>query len=225
VSLGAIKANPFLETKARRVPKKRKVALNHNELDILLTQAKIRRHPYYYVWLLTVSLGLRRSELAGLKWTDVDFDMGVIHLTRQIIAREGLVPHLKDKEDRSVAIPDYLIPVLKEMKLKATSEFVIELNCESWTMGRQAQVLREFCVEIGIKEVTHRQLRSTHITLALIDGVPLGIVKENVGHTKLSTTDEYFCSSGIQMAGQMNKLRIQIPSDQLATVHAIKPAT
>lgn len=99
------------------------------------------------------------------------------------------------------------------MKLKATSDFVINIDCNSWKIGQQAKVLREFCREIEIKEVTHHQLRATHITLALIDGVPLGIVKENVGHAKLSTTDVYFRSAGINMKGQMNGLNIKVPQD------------
>ena len=78
--------------------------------------------------------------------------------------------------------------------------------------------MAEFCREIGIKEVTHHQLRATHITLALVDGIPLGIVKENVGHSKLSTTDEYFRSAGINMKGQTDGLRIQVPTDSAAKV-------
>lgn len=220
--MGAIKTNPFSGMKMRRMPKKRKEALTHDETNRLLSESKLREHPYYYIWLLTVALGLRRSELAGLKWLDIDFDQRLAYLRRQLIPGEGLVSLLKDREERVVAIPNYIIPVLKEMKLKSASEFVIEVKCDRWRDGHQAQVLREFCREIGIKEVTHHQLRATHITLALIDGVPLGIVKENVGHAKLSTTDEYFRSAGINMRGQTDGLRIQVPQDGVAEVLPLK---
>jgi integrase len=211
--MGAIKTNPFAGMKMRRMPKKRKEALTHEEVNRLLAEAKRRGHPYYHIWLLTVSLGLRRSELAGLKWLDIDFNQRLVYLRRQMIPREGLVAFLKDREERVVAIPAYVIPILKEMKLRSKSDFVIEVDCYQWRDGGQAKVLRDFCREIGIKEVTHHQLRATHITLALIDGVPLGIVKENVGHAKLSTTDEYFRSAGINMKGQTDGLRIQVPQD------------
>lgn len=216
--MGAIKNNPFIGLKLRKIAKKRKEALNHQEVDILLREAKLRCHRYYSIWLLTIALGLRRSELAGLKWIDVDFEQRLIYLRRQMIPREGLVALLKDREERVVAVPNYIIPVLKELKLKCKTDFVIEVKCHYWSSGQQASVLREFCREIGIKEVTHHQLRATHITLALIDGVPLGIVKENVGHAKLSTTDEYFRSAGINMKGQTDGLRIRVPQDEPATV-------
>lgn len=216
--MGAIKTNPFAGFKMRKVPKKRKEALTHQEANLLLKEAKSRNHSYYYIWLLTIALGLRRSELAGLKWMDVDFDQGLIYLRRQQIPREGLVALLKEREERVVAIPNYIIPVLKELKLQTQSDFVINVKCHRWNEGHQAQVLREFCKEIGIKEVTHHQLRATHITLALIDGVPLGIVKENVGHAKLSTTDEYFRSAGINMKGQTDGLRIEVPQNESAAI-------
>ncbi len=216
------KTNPFSGMKMRRMSKKRKEALTHEEVNRLLSEAKIRCHPYYTIWLLTLALGLRRSELAGLKWLDIDFDQRLIYLRRQMIPGEGLVLLLKDREERVVAIPNYIIPVLKEMKLKCSTDFVIEVNCFKWRQGQQAEVLRQFCREIGIKEVTHHQLRATHITLALIDGVPLGIVKENVGHAKLSTTDVYFRSAGINMKGQTDALRIQVPPDNEAKVLPLK---
>lgn len=219
---GTIKTNPFLGMKMRRVPKKRKEALTHAEVDRLLCEAKQKNHPYYNIWLLTIMLGFRRSELAGLKWLDIDFEQELVYLRRQDIPREGIVESLKDREERVVAIPANIISHLKEMKLKSTSDFVIEVKCHRWTWGLQAQVLREFCREIGIKEVTHHQLRATHITLALIDGIALGIVKENVGHAKLSTTDEYFRSAGINMRGQMDGLRVKVPQNEEAIVLPLK---
>ena len=222
LNIGAVKSNAFAGMKMRRMSKKRKQALNHEEARILLAEAKKRKHPYYEIWLLTLSLGLRRSELAGLKWTDIDFAHGLVHLQRQLIPFEGLVPLLKDREDRVVSIPSFLISTLKEMKLRATSEFVIEVKCAHWRDGHQAGVLRKFCREIGLKEVTHHQLRATHITLALVDGVPLGIVKENVGHAKLSTTDQYFRSAGIDMRGQMDGLKVAVPQDKEGVIVPLK---
>lgn len=222
VELGVLKSNPFLGMKARKVPKKRKMALTHEEVNVLLAEAKREKHPYYEIWMLTIGLGLRRSELAGLKWSDIDWKHGLIYLQRQLLPTEGLVDVLKNREERIVSIPESLIPFLKTMKLKSTSDFVVQVKCKNWEFGHQAKVLREFCKKIGIKEVTHHQLRATHITLALIDGVPLGIVKENVGHAKLSTTDVYFRSAGINMRGQMNGLRIKVPQDEVGVMIPLK---
>lgn len=224
VDKGILTVSPLANLKKRKVPKKKKEALTHDETNKLLSEARAGSHPYFFIWLLTLTLGLRRSELAGLKWLDIDFENRLAHLRRQLQPKEGLVLQLKDKEDRTVAIPSSVIPVLKEYRLRSRAEFVIDVDCPLWAKGHQAQVLRKFCREIGIKEVTHHQLRATHITLALVDGIPLGIVKENVGHSKLSTTDEYFRSSGIQMRGQTDGLRIKVPTGLVAEVKPLRAA-
>jgi integrase len=211
VDRGTYKVNPLATLKKRAVAKKKKNALNHEEVKILLREAKLRNHPYYFIWLLTLTLGLRRSELAGVKWSDIDFENRLLFLQRQQQPNEGIVEMLKNKKDRTVAIPNYVMPILHEFRAKAKTAFVIEVDCRNWELGHQSLVTREFCREIGIKEVTFHELRATHITLALIDGVPVGIVKENVGHSKLSTTDGYFRSSGVQLRGQTDGLKIAIP--------------
>jgi len=222
VNRGILPAHPLLELKKRKVPKKKKLALNHQEVDLLLKKARLENHPYFYIWLLTLTLGLRRSELAGLKWIDVDFEHRLIHVQRQLMPKEGLIEALKSGEDRVVAIPLNVISSLKELRLISKTEFIIDVDCRKWRNGNQSQVLKSFCQKIGIKEVTHHQLRATHITLALIDGVPLGIVKENVGHAKLSTTDVYFRSSGIQMSGQTDNLKINVPSRGEGKIRRLK---
>lgn len=224
VDRGTLNANPLADMKKRKVPKKKKVALNHEEVNKLLLEAKNRNHPYYFIWLLSVTLGVRRSELAGLKWTDIDFKNRLADIKRQDIPNEGIVDDLKNHQERIVAIPASVLPTLKEYKLRSKSDFVIEIDCKDWKRGHQAAVLRKFCREIGIKEVTHHRLRATHITLALVDGVSLGIVKENVGHAKLSTTDEYFSSSGVQMRGQTDGLQIKVPTGKVAEVKPLRAA-
>jgi len=213
---GYLEHAPVREMKNRKVPKKRKVALTHAELSKFLFEAKRRNHPYYRVWLVALVTGCRRSEIAGLKWTDFDFKNGLIYLQRQLKPKEGEVPFLKSKEDRVIAIPNHVIPEFLQWKLEAKSDedCVITLTDKKWVTGFQAQVTRAFCNEIGIKEVTFHQLRATYITAALTDNIALGIVKENVGHAKLATTDEYFRASGIDMRGKLDGLEIRVPKLQ-----------
>ena len=211
VECGILKQTPFDRSKNRKVPKKNKKALTHSEVKLFLSEAHKRKHSYYFVWLLALTLGLRRSELAGLKWTDIDFDKRLITVQRQLIPQEGLVEKTKGSADRVVAIPESIMVTMKEYHRRAKTEFVIENLRGTWSNGTQAFETRNFCRLIGIKEVTFHQLRATHITLALIDGVSIGIVKANVGHSKLSTTDEYFRSSGIEMQGKTDRLNIFVP--------------
>jgi integrase len=131
---------------------------------------------------------------------------------------------LKDNEDRVVALPKQVIPELKEYRLRSKGEYVIALECGQWKHGHQAEVLKDFCREIGIKEVTHHSLRSSFISLALQDGVATAHVKDNVGHSKLSTTDGYYNEAGIHLKGVMDRLRIKVPTGKAAEVVSLKKA-
>ena len=176
------------------------------------------------VWLLALVFGLRRSEIDGLHWSDFDFESGLLTVERQFIPGEGYVFNPKDKEERVVPIPDFAQSHLQRMRLKSKDKKVIALDDRRWTGGHQAKATRDFCCEIGIKEVTFHQLRATYITLALVDNIPLGIVKEAVGHSNLTTLNRYFRSSGVDMRGQMDGLKLQIPSEEDGKVVDLKVA-
>jgi integrase len=221
---GFIKYNPVEKMKKRKVPEKRKKALNHIEAQTLLFEAKKRNHSFYDVWLLALVFGLRRSEIDGLHWSDFDFDSGLLTVERQFIPGEGYVYNPKDKEERVVPIPEFALSHLQRMKLRSEGKKVITLDDRRWISGHQARVTRDFCREIGIKEVTFHQLRATYITLALVDNIPLGIVKEAVGHSNLTTLNRYFRSSGVDMRGQMDSLKLKLPSEDEGSVINLKVA-
>jgi integrase len=64
--------------------------------------------------------GLRISELASLRWTDLDFDAGMLRLTDQRSSARrgelGEVRRTKGKRDRTIPLADALIEVLRTMK-------------------------------------------------------------------------------------------------------------
>jgi len=78
----------------------------------------------YYIELAT---GLRRGELLGLKWEDVDLEQGIIHVRRQIARIDGEIVEapLKAKNSyRALSIGSDAVEILKEQKGKANSEYV-----------------------------------------------------------------------------------------------------
>ena len=78
----------------------------------------------YYIELAT---GLRRGELLGLKWEDIDLEQSIIHVRRQIARINGEVVEapLKTKNSyRSVSIAQDAVDILKEQEKKSDSEYV-----------------------------------------------------------------------------------------------------
>lgn len=56
--------------------------------------AHINKHPFYPVWLVAVMTGLRRSELLGLRWEDVDLEHSRLSVRQVLVVVDG-EPRLK----------------------------------------------------------------------------------------------------------------------------------
>jgi len=61
--------------------------------------------------------------------------------------------------------------------------------------------------------VKFHDLRATFITNMLAQGVPITIVMKIVGHSKMSTTDEYNRLAGVAVKGSTNKLGYNLPDE------------
>ena len=95
------------------------------------------------------------------------------------------------------------IPVLKD-------DLVLP-RMRSWSLGAQAKELREFCRKIGIREAKFHDLRATHITNLLSNGVSISKVMRQVGHSRMQTTDAYHRLAGVEIKGITKNLGFSVP--------------
>ena len=84
----------------------------------------------------------------------------------------------------------------------------------SWTLGAQAKELKEFCRKIGIREAKFHDLRATHITNLLSNGVSISKVMRQVGHSRMQTTDAYHRLAGVEIKGITENLGFSVPASQ-----------
>jgi len=70
------------------------------------------------LWATALYAGLRRAELRGLEWADVDLDAGVIHVRRSIDALGEVIRPKSKAGERTVPIPRLLRGHLLEQKLR-----------------------------------------------------------------------------------------------------------
>ena len=81
----------------------------------------------YEMYYIELATGLRRGELLGLKWEDIDLEGGTIQVRRQIARIDGEVVEapLKTKNSyRSVSIGQDAVQILKEQQRKTSSQYV-----------------------------------------------------------------------------------------------------
>lgn len=91
-----------------------------------------------------------------------------------------------------------------------------------WRQGAQAKELKAFCKKIGIKEIKFHDLRASHITNLLSNGVAISKVMKQVGHSKMSTTDAYHRFTGVEIKGVTNSLSFNIPKKENGGAKIIK---
>ena len=147
----------------------------------------------YYIELAT---GLRRGELLGLKWRDIDLEQGIIHVRRQISRIDGEIVEapLKTKNSyRSVSIGQDAVEILKEQQRKTNSEYVFP----SPTGGPISpdsvlKMLHRVLKRAGLPEIRFHDMRHTFATMALQNGVDIKTVSGMLGHYSAGfTLDTY----------------------------------
>ena len=162
-------------------------------------------------------LGLRRSEIIGLNWSDVDFDEKYLHVRRS--AREVTVRRPDGSSSTSLVLNDpktmhsrrklvmnqVLIDALKrqlirqkEAKLAAGSAWTDTGAVFTTSIGTRlypSNVFKRYkklTESLGLRYVRIHDLRHTVAVLLLDDEIPLESVSRLLGHSSLSITMDIY---------------------------------
>lgn len=154
--------------------------------------------------------GFRRSETMGLEWKDIDLDNNVIKLCRtsQYTSGKGIFTSLILKDgspSRTVTIPRGTTALLKaykeyqdNQKNKAGDKWEEHDRLFTQDDGKPMhpdtpyQWFTDFLVEKGLPKITVHQLRHTHISLLIYNGMDIVAVSKRAGHKKVSTTVDIY---------------------------------
>jgi len=136
------------------------------------------------------STGIRVSELVGLNWGDIDFQLGIIRVVGKG-SKERIVPI------GAVAIQtlrDYSLEQRKKWNLSCKGETAVFLN--RWgsriTTRSVARSVEKHLRKAGIAvKMGPHGLRHTFATHLLNSGADLRVIQEMLGHVSLSTTQRY----------------------------------
>ena len=119
-----IVANPAERVQAPKARKPKRRSYDDEQTKILLENLEllsIEDTKYKVAIILTIFTGVRLGELMGLEWQDVDFKNGIISINRssQYLSDMGVFTKTPKTESsiREIAIPEFIISLLKEYKL------------------------------------------------------------------------------------------------------------
>ncbi|MTV50048.1 tyrosine-type recombinase/integrase [Heliobacillus mobilis] len=222
----AIKEGKLLKNPADAVklPKKVKPDIRPLKLEEVRQFLKsIEDHRLYAAFLLELRLGLRRGELLGLRWQDIDFDRRILYV-RQTLQRiqkpdyKGKRTHLifqtpkTQRSKRPLPIPADLMIDIHKHKLSVDQDKEIAgekyLNYDLVFCSNDGRPLdptsftrmfEKLLDKAGLPKTTFHSLRHTAGLFILDATKSMKVVQEVLGHTTIQTTvDIYLDHIGVE---------------------------
>jgi integrase len=201
-----ISRNPCGFVTTPKIEKKEIMPLDDNEIQMLLNEAE--GSPYHSIIFTALQTGMRRNELLGLQWKDIDLDLATIYLNRSIYRgnRETVVQTTKTKSGRrNIALsPQAVLFLRSELGnqiangmfhgYKVDGESPVFRNTHTGKALLPNTITHEFskiAKRIGLKNKFH-DLRHTHATMLLKQGVNPKIVQERLGHSSIVITMDIY---------------------------------
>ena len=143
----------------------------------------------YPIWLLAAATGMRRGELAGLQWRDIDFMAGtvLIRQTRTLVGRTVITKAPKNGQPRVINVDGETLAALSDLRRHrpwaAADDFVmLGPDDEPLHPDRLSHLFRRLAQLAGLQPIRLHDLRHTHASLLIKEGVPIKVVSERLGH-------------------------------------------
>ena len=136
------------------------------------------------------STGVRVSELVGLNWADIDFQLGIVRVLGKG-SKERIVPI---GEVAMQTLRDYSLEMRQKRNLSCKGEAAVFLNNRGGriTTRSVARIVEKQLRKAGIAvQMGPHGLRHTFATHLLNSGADLRVIQEMLGHASLSTTQRY----------------------------------
>lgn len=164
-----------------------------------------RHHGLAVLYVLAVRLGLRRGELLGLRWKDLDFAARILHVRQQVIQLDSAIMVTKPKTvsaRRDLPLPDDIITMLRELRLSLGErgrEYVFPGKDGGFRRPDGIdQHFSRVCARVGLTGFVFHSLRHTATTNMRRDGVDLEVVAAILGHKGVKVTAETYSDATME---------------------------
>lgn len=221
-----VKDNPAMRVDIKKAPKSK--AKYYDDKQVAEMLIALRNEPLMYVAMvyLAVDIGLRKGELAGLKWEDINFETCEVNISkqRQYVIGYGNIEGLPKTEAgaRTVTASKTVIALLKEYKKQQNenrlkfgtawknSPYIFSHeNGSAISTQLPYKWFTKFLERHNLPKITFHQLRHTNASLLISSGEDIVTVSGRLGHADknvtLNTYTHIIKSKEAQVANKMDE--------------------
>lgn len=217
LSLRLIRSNPMdgviRPKRKKRIDEEKFVAPYYTKEELLdfIEITKSYPDPLYPMFRILAFTGLRKGELLGLRWKDIDFKNKTLSVKQTLATVENWrlefqVPKT-EKSLRTISLDDETLQVIKRWQLRQ-KELFLKFGIKALKKGNQLLFtteenkpyyldfinhnLKQIVKEHNLKYITPHGFRHTHCSLLFESGASLKEVQVRLGHTDIKTTMDIY---------------------------------
>ncbi len=211
--LGELLRNPFAGVKPPKKGEARVTHMTKEQMDYFLSCLENEKPKFKLACYLAFYAGLRRGEICGLRWRDIDLDKGVISINSAVgVSNSAYTKQPKNKASiRTFPMVPQLIDELKK-NVEESNDYVIGRGTEFTSPFTLANDFKKFIRKNNIvdaygKFITLHSLRHNLGTVGINSGMDIASLSKMMGHSsRAMTLDTYGDASRDAMILATDKL-------------------
>jgi integrase len=166
---------------------------------------------WWALWRFAATTGLRRGEIAGLRWEDLDLRAGILTVSHATVVADGRAVESEPKTkrgNRQIALDPQTVEALRAWRKQQLEEQLVmgagwqgDGRVFVWPDGsalHPAIITKSFgrlVKRAGLPALTIHGLRHSWATAALVAGVPVKVVSDRLGHSSSRVTLDTYTAS------------------------------
>jgi integrase len=200
-----IGSNPASRVKPPKVTKKHAACYNEEQTTLLMDALEKEGLNYKTIIILAVFTGLRRGELMGLEWSDIDFNKSTLEVRQasQYLPGKGTFTKAPKNESsvRLMALPASIMVLLKQYKVYQTEErlkagdlwhgsdrLFTTWDGKAMHPDTISKWFPKFLKRHSLPPLPFHGLRHTAATMLINQGLPAKSISGRLGHAAIGTT-------------------------------------
>lgn len=201
--------NPCERVQPPKLSHKDVLYLDEKQASHLLDLVQSDTLQHQVIVVLALYTGMRRGEICGLEWKDINFKYAIINVSRSSLYLPGkgiFTDETKNTSSiRPIKVPDHVIQLLKKYRLQQKEQrlklgdrwqnsgrILVQWNGAPIHPSTVTNWFHTFILNSDLPDIHLHSIRHTNITLQIAGGIPLTTVAARAGHANSSTTSKIY---------------------------------